>query len=91
MNEPIITLLPPRPAMPTLVAIALHDFCARYTPPPTLLLYAIYHTILVMAISCEGQIPVGRACESLVGPMWGARSGQRIDSYRPAARRVRKR
>jgi len=39
------------------VAIVLHDYCAMYdAPPPNPLLYAIDHTILVMAISCKGQV-----------------------------------
>jgi len=36
------------------IAILLHDYCAIYDPPPTPLLYAIHHTILVMAMSCKG-------------------------------------
>jgi len=39
------------------IAILLHDYRAIYAPPPTPLLYAIYHTILMMAISCKGQYP----------------------------------
>jgi len=45
---------PPSPALPTL----LHHFCttiAQHPPSPTPMLYAIYHTILVMAISRKGQ------------------------------------
>ena len=38
------------------IAILLHAHCAIYAPQPTPLLYAIHHTILVMAISCKGQI-----------------------------------
>jgi len=37
------------------VAIVLHDCCAGYAPPPTHLVIAIHHTILVMAILCKGQ------------------------------------
>ena len=37
------------------VAIVLHDYCARYAPPSTLPLYALHHTILVIAILCQGQ------------------------------------
>ena len=40
------------------IAILLHDYCAVY-PPTTPILYAIHHTLLVMAVSCEGQAPVG--------------------------------
>jgi len=37
------------------VAIVLYDYCARYAPLPTPLVYAIHHTISVMAILCKGQ------------------------------------
>ena len=33
------------------IAVLLHAHCAIYAPPPTLPLYAIHHTILMMAIS----------------------------------------
>jgi len=33
----------------------MHDYCARYAPPPTLCVYAIHHTILVMAVLCKGR------------------------------------
>jgi len=36
--------------------MALQDYCARYAPTPTLLLYAIDDTILVMAILYKGQL-----------------------------------
>ena len=36
------------------VAIVMHDHCARYAPLPILPVYVIHHTILVMAILCEG-------------------------------------
>ena len=55
VNEPIIILLPPPICNAHTVAIVLHDYCGRYAPPPTLLLYAIHHTISVMAILCKGQ------------------------------------
>jgi len=51
-----ILLVPPLPtcnAFP--IAIRLHHHCAIYVPPPTPLCCAMHHTILVMAISCEGQ------------------------------------
>jgi len=38
------------------IAIALHDCCARHAPPPTLLVYAVHRTMLVMAIVCNGQV-----------------------------------
>jgi len=37
------------------IAIVLHNYCARYAPPPTLGLHALHNTILVMAILCKGQ------------------------------------
>ena len=41
------------------IAILLHDHCAIEAPPPTPpSLYAIHHTILVMAISWKGQVTV---------------------------------
>jgi len=63
-NQSSFYCLPP-PAKPTLlqyycskaypIAILLHDHCAIYVLPPTPPFYAIHHTILAMAISCEGQ------------------------------------
>jgi len=38
------------------IAIPLHDFCAIYDPSPAVLSNAIHHTILVTAISCNGQV-----------------------------------
>ena len=38
------------------VAILLHGYQAIYDPPPTFLWYAIHHTILVITISCRGQV-----------------------------------
>jgi len=45
----------PPPVLPTL----LQDHCTAINarPPPTPLLYAIHHTLLVMTISCKGQVP----------------------------------
>jgi len=40
------------------VAIVLRDYCARYAPPPTPLLYTLHHTISGMAILCKGQGPL---------------------------------
>ena len=37
------------------IAILLHDHWAIYALLPTPLLYAVKHTIVVMAISCKGQ------------------------------------
>jgi len=39
-----------------LIAILLHGHCAIYAPLPTPPFYAVNHTILVMAISCKGQV-----------------------------------
>jgi len=41
------------------IAILLQAYCAIYAPPPTLLVYAIHHTILVMEMSCKGQVQTG--------------------------------
>jgi len=49
------SIAPPHPHCPH-YCTTMHDYCAIYDPPPTPLLYAIHHTILVMAISCESQI-----------------------------------
>ena len=38
------------------IIIRSHDNCAMYAPPLSLPLYAMYHTTLVMAISCKGQV-----------------------------------
>ena len=37
------------------VAMVLHDYCARYAPPLTLLLYAIHHSLCAMAILFKGK------------------------------------
>jgi len=37
------------------IVILLHNYCATYAPPLTPSVYAIHHTILVIAISCKGQ------------------------------------
>ena len=41
---------PHPPALPHTIAILLHDYCAIYDSPPTSVLYAIHHPILVMAL-----------------------------------------
>jgi len=38
------------------IAIRMHGHCAIYASPPTPPSHAIQHTILVMALSCRGQI-----------------------------------
>ena len=55
MWESIILLLPPPTCISRTIAILLHVYCAMHDAPPTLLLHAIYHTILVIAISCKSQ------------------------------------
>ena len=55
VNEPSLIVLPPPTCNARTVAIVLHDYCARYAPSPTPLLYAIHHTRLVIAILCIGQ------------------------------------
>jgi len=56
LRESIILLLPPPTCNAWPVAILLHALaCAIYAPQPTPSLYAIYHTILAITISCEGQ------------------------------------
>jgi len=53
-NHPFI---PPRPpALPTLVQYYCTTIGQYTTPPPTSRLYAIHHTILVITISCKGQM-----------------------------------
>jgi len=52
VHESIIRFLPPT-CIARAIAIVPHDYCAIYDPrPPTSLLCAIHHTILVMALSC---------------------------------------
>jgi len=53
--ESIILLLPPPTYKAYPIAILLHDDCAIYALLPTSLVYAIYHTLLVMAISCKAN------------------------------------
>ena len=50
------------------IALRLHDYCAIYGPPPPPLVHAIHHTILVMAISCKGQLIVECALRGSVIP-----------------------
>jgi len=54
-QESIIPSLLPPICVTLATAILLRDFCAMYELPPTLPLYAIHHTILIMTISCKGQ------------------------------------
>jgi len=58
VNEPIM-LLPPPPVTPKLLQSHCTTTAQGTTLSPTLLLYALHHTQLVMAISCKGQAVVG--------------------------------
>jgi len=59
VHESIIPFLPPPTCIAHTIALLLHDYCAIYDSPPTPLVYAIHHTILVMAILCKGQAVEG--------------------------------
>jgi len=65
------------------IAILSHDHWAIYALLPSPLLYAVNHTILVMAISCKGQGIHRRAPKSKSG------SGQQVngggETYREGA------
>ena len=54
---------PPRLQSLPYIAKLLHGHYAIYAPPQAPLLDAIYHTILVMAISCKGQRAM-RTCQA---------------------------
>jgi len=54
----IIFLLPPPTCKAYPIAILLHDHCAIYARPLTPPIFALHHAILVMAISCKGQVRV---------------------------------
>jgi len=51
----LVSFLPPICIAHT-VAVLLHDFRAVYDPPSTSLVCAIHHTILVITVSCKGQL-----------------------------------
>jgi len=55
VNHPFIV---PSICIAHTIAILVHDECAIYAPHPTPLVYAIYHTILAVAISCKAQAPI---------------------------------
>jgi len=55
VHESTIFSFPRPPALPTLVQYYC-TIIGQYKPLPTYCLYAILHTILVMAISCKGQV-----------------------------------
>jgi len=54
MNQSSFT--PPPTRISHTIALLSHDYCAMYDPPPTPRVYAMHYTILVMAISCKGQV-----------------------------------
>jgi len=73
-------LLPPTICIARTIAIRLHDYCAIYYAPPTPLLYAIHHTILVKARSCKGQKRRAVRADTVGG---GARGRGRSSSKAP--------
>jgi len=71
VHELIILISPPPPtSIAYTTAVLLHDYWAMYDPPSTPLLYAILHILLVITISCKGQIPyaVRRSLSATVRP-----------------------
>ena len=56
VHESIILLSPPPTCTARTIAILLHVYCAIYDAPPTTLVYAIHHTILVITTSGHGQV-----------------------------------
>jgi len=60
-------VLPPPTCIAHTIAILLHVYCAIYDAPPAPLVYATHHTILVIAISCKGQVttPTVRIVEAV--------------------------
>ena len=81
VHESIILLNPPPICTARTIAMLLHVHCAIYDAPPTLLVYAIHHTILAMAISCKGQ------SERLVGEAAAAEDTRRGGRHRPRVNR----
>jgi len=57
VHESMIIILPSPTCIARNIAILLYVYCALYDAPTTPLLYAIHHTILVMAISCKRPSP----------------------------------
>jgi len=57
LHKSTILVLPRPPALPTRLQYDCKTFPQQTTPLPTLLLYAIHHTILVITILCKGQSP----------------------------------
>ena len=56
VHESIILLSPPATCTSLTIARLLHVYCAIYDASPAPLVYAIQHTILVITISCNGQM-----------------------------------
>jgi len=56
VHESILLCFPSPTCIAHTIAILGHGCFAIEYPPPTLFLNAIRHTILVMAISCKGQV-----------------------------------
>jgi len=54
-HKSTVLLFPRPPTLPTRLPFDCKTIAQHTTPLPTLLLYAIHYTILVMAISCKGQ------------------------------------
>jgi len=67
--ESIILFMPPTTCKAYPIAKPSHDHCSICAPPPTSPFYDIHHTILVMAISCEGQA-AGRSTQDIL-PLQG--------------------
>ena len=59
--ESFVILLPPPAAKPTLLQHYCTTIAQHTRRPPTPPFHAIHHTILVMAISCKGQVLGRRA------------------------------
>jgi len=57
MHESIVSSFAPPTCIAYTVVIVLHDCWAIYDPPSTSLLYGMHQTILVITISCKGQVP----------------------------------
>jgi len=67
MHESIVLSFLPPTCIAHTVAILLHDWRAIYDPSSTSLVYAIHHTILVITISCKGQVSTGARVEMGLG------------------------
>jgi len=79
MHELIILILLPPTCITYTIAILLHDCWAMYDPPSTSLVYTTHHIILVITISCKGQVRVR------VNPLVMAMSCKRQPCTHPCA------